>query len=156
MRSLVFATFSFEAYLNHIGVKSVDNWKRHDRMSVKSKLQKIAERVSLEIDYSKRPWSILEELFGFRNDVAHGRSIRLIEAKTVPVSQHDAVMREFAKTEWEKSCTRENAERAKADVEAMVTMLHEKGGLTDEFPFITGSQGTLVTYLVEGKRGHVN
>jgi hypothetical protein len=89
--------------------------------------------------------------FGFRNDIAHGKSIKVCEVTTLPASTYDAAIHEFAKTDWEKFCTRENAERARAAVEAMVTLLHEKAGLTGESPFMTRSQDSLATYVREGE-----
>jgi hypothetical protein len=50
-------------------------------------------------------------LFGFRNEIAHGKSIKIVEKKVVPLGKEDECMRGFAKTEWESFCTRQNAER---------------------------------------------
>ena len=58
-------------------------------------------------------------------------------------------MRGFAKTRWERFCTRQNAERARKDVEEMVKALHAKAEIKDEFPFIGGSPRTLASLLEE-------
>lgn len=149
MGSLVFAAFSFEAYLNHIGPKVFRCWEALDRLGPKEKLDIIAEKIGLQIDYGKKPWGVLKELFGFRNDVAHGRSIKVPESAVVPISKHDEHMRELAKTRWEKFCTKQNAERAKEDVESMVKVLHEKAEIKDEFPFIAGWQEMMATLVEE-------
>jgi hypothetical protein len=149
MGSLVFTAFSFEAYLNHIGHRVFRNWQALEPLGPREKLDIIAEKIGLPIDYGKRPWGIMKELFGFRNDIAHGKSIKVGEKLIVPISKEGDSMRGFAKTKWEKFCTRQNAERAREDVKAMVEALHTKAGIKDEFPFIGGSQDALATLLDE-------
>ncbi len=147
MGSLVFTAFSFEAYLNHIGPRVFRNWGALERLGPQEKLDIIAEIIDLPVDYGKRPWGIMKELFGFRNEIAHGKSIKIAEEQIVPLGKEDDRMRGFAKTEWEKFCTRQNAERARKDVEEMVKALHAKAEIKDEFPFIGGSQEALASLL---------
>jgi hypothetical protein len=136
--------------LNHIGPKLFQEqcWNGLERLTPQDKLNVIAEKIGQPIDYGKRPWGIMKELFGFRNDVAHGKSIKVAKTRLVPISKHDSDMREFEKTAWEAFCTRQNAERARKDVEKMVVILHEKARIADEYPFVSGWQDTLAT-LVE-------
>ena len=95
--SLVFTAFSLEAYLNHIGPKVFKNWAALERIGPKEKLDIIAEKVGLNVDYGKRPWGIMKQLFGFRNDIAHGKSIKIAEEQVVPLGKEDDCMRGFAK-----------------------------------------------------------
>jgi len=150
MGSLVFTAFSLEAYLNHIGPKlfQVQCWNGLERLTPQDKVNVIAEKIGLTIDYGKRPWGIMKELFGFRNDVAHGKSIKVGKVRVVPITKHESSMQEFEKTAWEAFCTRQNAERARKDVEDMVVILHNKANITDEYPFVGGWQETMAT-LVE-------
>ena len=147
MGSLVFTAFSFEAYLNHIGPRVFRNWGALERLGPQEKLDIIAEIIDLPVDYGKRPWGIMKELFEFRNDIAHGKSIKILEDRVVPIRKEDDCMRGFAKTKWEKFCTRQNAERARKDVEEMVKALHAKAEIKDEFPFIGGSQEAFASLL---------
>ncbi len=149
MGSLVFTAFSLEAYLNHIGPSVFGSWDALERLGPKEKLDIVAEKIGLPIDYGKRPWGIMKELFGFRNDIAHGKSIKVVEQRVVPIRKEDDCMRGFATTKWEKFCTRQNAERARDDVEEMVKTIHAKAGSKGEFPFIGGSQDALATLLDE-------
>jgi hypothetical protein len=150
MGSLVFAAFSLEAYLNHIGPKLFECWADHERLRPKEKLAVVAGKIGLKIEYGKRPWSVVKALFGFRNDIAHGKSIKVAEVKAVPIDKHDEHMRDLAKTNWERFCTRRNAERAREDVEKMVKALHDRAGIKDEYPFVGGWQETMAT-LIEGQ-----
>jgi hypothetical protein len=149
MGSLVFTAFSLEAYLNHIGPKlfQVQCWNGLERLTPQDKLNVIAEKTGVQIDYGKRPWGIMKELFGFRNDVAHGKSIKVARVRVVPISKHESNMREFEKTAWEAFCTRHNAERARKDVEKIVLILHKKAEINDEYPFVAGSQETMATVV---------
>jgi hypothetical protein len=147
MGSVVFAAFSLEAYLNHLGPKVFRCWGPLDRLGPKEKLDVIAEKIDLPIDYGKRPWGIVKELVGFRNSIAHGRSDMLAVTNPVSISEYTNYMRELMETNWEKLCTRRHAERAHKDVEAIVKALHAKAGIKDEYPFAGGWQDAMATLM---------
>jgi hypothetical protein len=140
--SLIFTAFTLEAYLNHIGAKLFSCWQDLERLSPKEKLNVITERLNVVIDYGKRPWQIMKKLFQFRNDIAHGKSIKVKSEKILPLAEHsdDAFDELFERTRWEKYCTEKNAVRAREDVEAIVKIIHKAAGLEDDFPFISGFQ----------------
>jgi hypothetical protein len=150
MGSLVFTAFSLEAYLNHIGPRVFGNWVTHERLAPQAKLDIVAEKLDLHVDYGKRPWGIMKELFGFRTDIAHGKSVKIVERKVVPIGKEDDCMRGLAKTKWQKFCTRQNAERARKDVKEMVKALHAKAEIKDEFPFVGGFQEAHASLLDDG------
>ena len=60
--SLIFSAFTLEAYLNHIGTKIFSCWEDLERLSPKEKLNVIAERLNVEVDYGKRPWQIMKKI----------------------------------------------------------------------------------------------
>ena len=140
MASLVFTAFTLEAYLNHIGPKVFHCWEAIERLGPREKLDVIAEKIGLTVEYGQRPWGIMKDLFGFRNDIAHGKSVKITETKTHSASKWNYGKTEFAKTRWEKFCTRQNAERGRTDVEEIVKTLNEKAGINHEYPFVAGFQ----------------
>jgi hypothetical protein len=142
MASLVFTAFTLEAYLNHIGPKVFQSWEAIEWLGPKDKLDILAEKIGVTLDYGKRPWGIVKDLFGFRNYIAHGKSVEISETKTTSANKQNDGKIEFAKTPWEKFCTRQNAERARKDIEAIVRTLHEKAGINHEYPFVPGFQFT--------------
>lgn len=146
--SLVFSAFTLEAYLNHIGAKIFSCWEDLEGLSPKKKLNVIAERINVEIDYGKRPWQIMKKLFDFRNDIAHGKSIKVKSEKILPLEKYsdDDFNELFERTRWEKYCTEKNAVRAREDVEAIVKIMHKAAGFENDFPFVSGFQvrGTTV------------
>lgn len=123
--SLVFTAFALEAYLNWLGHSQVKNWRYLERLKPREKLEVVAGQFGIKVDYGKRPWSTVIELFGFRNDIAHGKPKTLNEATTEPVDEHlDRKLGVFLETPWESFCTEANAIRAREDVEAIAEQLH--------------------------------
>jgi len=143
MASLVLTAFSFEAFLNHIGKKLFKShaWAAIERLSPKEKLHVIAELLNVQIDYGARPWQIIKTLFDFRNSIAHGKTVTLKESELVAMNDDfDRRFRSILLTEWEAHCTRDNADRAREDVQTMIETLHKACNFTDDFPFVPGIQ----------------
>ena len=143
--SLVFSAFTLEAYLNHIGSKIFTCWKDLERLSPKEKLNVIAERLNVDVNYGKKPWQIMKELFQFRNDIAHGKNIKVKpENEIIPLEKYlddnSHELFELEPTRWEKYCTEKNAVRAREDIKAIVKIIHNAAGLENDFPFVSGFQ----------------
>ena len=112
------------------------------RLSPKEKLNVIADRLSVNINYGKRPWQIMKNLFQFRNDIAHGKSIKIKSEKILPLEEHsdDDFSELFERTRWEKYCTEKDAVTAREDVEAIVKIMHKTAGFENDYPFVSGFQ----------------
>lgn len=150
MASLVFTAFTLEAYLNHIGSKIFSCWGDLERLSPREKMNVIAERLGVKVDYGKQPWQVMKKLFQFRNDIAHGKSIKVKTKEVLPLAKHqEDDIHSFVQTRWEKYCTEKNAVRARDDVEKIVHLLHEAAGFEDGFPFISGFQLGSATVIEE-------
>ncbi len=148
--SLIFTAFTLEAYFNHIGPQLFKCWSDLERLGPKEKLNIIAERLEIKIDYGKRPWQVMKNLFGFRNDIAHGKSQIIKIAKTIPHRKFsDVRLGERVQTEWEKYCTQTHARKAREDVEAIINELHRIGKFKSDYPFFTGIQRHSATYSNE-------
>lgn len=147
--SLVFTAFTLEAYLNHIGEKIFSCWQKYERKPPKKKLKKIAKHLGVKVDYRKTPWKVMNDLFEFRNTIAHGKSGKIEIEKEVPLDEFsDEQFGELHLTDWEKYCTPKNAERAREDVNEIIEVLHSKTGCKDS-PFSSGLQFGSVTVLSE-------
>lgn len=150
MGSLVFTAFTLEAYLNHIGPKVIKCWGDIERLGPHEKLSIIAEMLKVDIKYGKRPWQVMKQLFGFRNDLAHGKSKVLNSNVTMPLKKYsDRRLGEPIKTEWEKYCTLENAQRAREDVEKIVHELYKAGQFENDYPFSRGFHNHGATFIQE-------
>ena len=125
MASLVFTAFSFEAYLNWLGTQLFPHWSYLERLSPKEKLALISDQLKITIDNGQRPWQTIKPLFGFRNDIAHGKPEAIATEATERIDDDlDHKLGQIARTEWERFCSRENAERARTDVEDILKILH--------------------------------
>lgn len=150
MASLVFTAFTLEAYLNHIGPKVFNCWEDLERLGPKEKLNVISEQLDVDINYGIRPWQVMKQLFGFRNDIAHGKSVVIKTNDLKPLHKHfDEQFGQLVRTKWEKFCTQKNAERAREDVEAIVQFLYEAGRFENDFPFTSGLQLRSATVIDE-------
>ena len=135
MSALLLTAFTFEAYLNHLGEKTIKFWEEIEPIKVMDKYSVLCKSLDLNPDFSKRPYQTLRALFKFRNAIAHGRSQILQETKEV--SSQDDPHDHTPKAHWEEYSILENAKRAKDDVSQIITELHKNAGL-GEYPFIHG------------------
>ena len=146
--SLVFTAFTLEACLNHLGPKVFSCWADLERLSPKQKLNIICEKLDLKTDYGERPWQVMKELFGFRNDIAHGKSEIVTTQEVVPLADHGGKdINDIVRTKWEQYCTRANAERAREDVEQIVKDIYAAGDFKDDHPFMFGFQFSAATVI---------
>ncbi len=135
MGALLLTAFTFEAYLNHLGEKRFSFWEEVDSIRVMDKYSLLCKELNIKPVFSQRPYQSLRTLFKFRNAIAHGES-QVLE-KTKPVSSVDDPHEHTPKAHWEEFCTIENAERAKEDIDNIITELHKAAGFGDH-PFING------------------
>jgi hypothetical protein len=135
MSALLLTAFTFEAYLNHLGEKTIKFWEEIEPIKVMDKYSVLCKNMNVTPDFSKRPHQTLKALFKFRNAIAHGKSQILRETKEV--SSQDSPHDHTPKAQWEEYSVLENANRAKDDVSQIITELHKAAGL-GEYPFIRG------------------
>jgi hypothetical protein len=125
-------------------------WKDLERLGPREKLNLIAEQLQVQVSYSHRPWQVMKHLFGFRNDVAHGKSkvVRKSHDETLN-EKTDERFGEFVRTEWEDYATVTNAVKAREDIEKIVHALYESGNFENDYPFTFGFQSGSATVLDE-------
>jgi hypothetical protein len=124
--SLVFRAFALEAYLNWQGELLIPHWKYLERLKPREKLDLLAGLSHLKPDFGSRPWQIVKDLYGFRNDIAHGKPENLSSETSENLDEFlDAKLGTFIQTDWERFCTVENAIRAKKDVEQIAKSLYD-------------------------------
>lgn len=85
---------------------------------------------------------VIKELFSFRNTIAHAKSVKIKSIETLPIDKYDEVLSNknlIVRTKWEKYCTKENAEKARKDVENIIQILHKAGKFGDSL-FFSGLQ----------------
>lgn len=135
MSSLLLTAFTFEAYLNHLGDKTIKFWEEIEPIKVMDKYSVLCKELGINSDYSRRPYQTLRALFKFRNSIAHGKSKILKETKAV--NWQDDPHTHEPRTESEEYCELDNAKRAKEDISEVIKELHIAAGLGN-YPFMHG------------------
>ncbi|MDF1617293.1 hypothetical protein [Petrocella sp. FN5] len=133
MSSLLFSAFTIEAYLNHIGPKIVPNWPDIEPYRALEKVNFICNKIGLKFDTGKSPFQILNELFKFRNSLAHGKSEIIGTDKEVNADVD--IYKHKPLTKRERFCTKNNAIRARKDVREVIDAIHKESGLKGK-PFV--------------------
>ncbi|MBN2568657.1 MAG: hypothetical protein JXB42_04405 [Deltaproteobacteria bacterium] len=140
MASLVFTVFALEAYLNHVGAIIFKCWDDLEKLAPKQKLNVIADRLGVKVEYGKRPWQTIE-LFKFRSNIAHGKSIKIEDNKILSIDDYSEYQEyELLLTNWEKLCTQKNVEKAREDVKAIVKKINTAAGFKSDHPCSGGFQ----------------
>jgi|SRR4051794_31426361 hypothetical protein len=133
--SLVFRAFYLEAFLNWLGPYLVPHWKYLERLKPREKLELLNDLIRVTPDYGSRPWQIVNDLFTFRNNLAHGKPESLETSSIENLDDFlDGKLGRIAETEWERFGTENNAIRAKQDVEQIATLLYESAKVKHEGP----------------------
>ncbi len=148
--SIVFSAFTYEAFLNTLGSKLLNNWGAHDRENIVNKLKTICDKLGYKPLKNKRPYQSLKKLIWFRNLTAHGRE-EIVTAAGKPVSKqkkgeyHDAI-----ESEWEKYCTVKNARKVYEDVNEIAKDLCQRADIRKIAGFPFGSLASSI-YTVKKK-----
>lgn len=130
----LFSALAIEAFANHVGEKSFKHWKPlKEKLSACDKLDLIAEKHGVTIDWTCRPYQTLSEAIVFRNAVVHAEtkevSIDVISGKS---GRH--------KSHWPTYCDRETAERISHDVEQVIKEFPGKIGIAMPREFLLAEQ----------------
>src|ERR1035437_4185958 len=76
MMAATFATFSVEAFLNHLGERKVTDWRAIERrLGPKEKLLVLRLLLHLTVDESRRPFQTLRDMLRVRDALAHGKTV---------------------------------------------------------------------------------
>jgi len=147
MTANMFAAFSVEAYLNHLGPRKFNCWEKLERLPVESKLVLLLEELKQQPDFSRRPFQTVKEMFKFRNQLAHGTTKRVPESGTES-SMQNLLLGEsprYPQLEWENQCTQETAERFMEDAKAVIVQLHQWAGLNTTSLWSLGEGSAVIT-----------
>lgn len=130
LSSAVLSAFAFEAYLNHVGVQLFESWEGLERLPPMSKFELLCETLKIEFSEGKglRPLGTIIELMAFRNTMAHGRTETIVIApKLREINEAlDRQLGEVPLAHWQALIkTPEFAQKVRADVEGVLTRIHE-------------------------------
>lgn len=136
MTANVFAAFSLEAYLNHLGDLRFKCWEELERLPVESKLALLLEDLKQCPNFSSRPFQTVKAMFRFRNQLAHGRSEQVEETSIQKLLPGESPR--YPQAKWEAQCTQQTATRFMEGARAVIVQLHEWAGLDTTLLFSLG------------------
>lgn len=134
MSSIIVSAFCIEAHLNHIGNEILPYWDNEIKkdISVQNKLKIISYHLNIVPDFSHRPFQSFKHIMKFRNIMAHGATVKVID-KSIQIVRDGERIR-YPQTWWEEHSNIHYAKQWLADSEAMVMAIHEAAG-KGKFPF---------------------
>ena len=147
MTANLFAAFSVEAYLDHLGAHRLRCWRGLERLPVESKLLLLLEDLEQKPDFSRRPFATFTEMVRFRNALAHGKT-QNIEESSVQKLLIDERTR-YPQADLETKCDQKTATRFREDAEAIMRELQTWAGLDTTFMFATGLSSSETSRIEE-------
>src|SRR5262245_54462217 len=104
LSSTLLTAFAMEAYLNHVGPTVLSSWSSLERISWRAKLDLLCELLKIKLPgKGERPLRTINELFRFRNTIAHGRTHSLEPpAERIDPKDVDEYFNQRLLTDWEK------------------------------------------------------
>ncbi len=138
--SIVFTAFSLEAFLNNHGESLFKSWPELEKLAPKGKIDLIAEKLDIAVDYGSMPWQIVPEIIGIRNKIAHGKNELLKDERILTVDTYDEKMGEILRAPWQNYATRDSAKRARAKVEEIFKTIWARTKFKEHELFQSGMQ----------------
>ncbi|MEJ1964635.1 MAG: hypothetical protein WDO56_25030 [Gammaproteobacteria bacterium] len=128
MNVILFSALALEAFLNHLGARTVQSWPPLKRkLAPPQKLKFILAQHRVSVDLSRPPYQSFATAFQFRNLVAHAETEHVAFEKT-------ADARHPPEAGWQTYCKLPIAERILKDVVVIFRTLPGQLGLHDEAP----------------------
>ena len=138
LSAVVFAAFSIEAHLNHIGEAKLSFWQIVEpKLSWRQKLELITTHFGVTPDFGKRPFQTLSDLFRLRDRLAHGKTTT--EEKSYEYRDGSEDHRGSLDPDWLKGFWSDEAvERVLEDTRQIIETLHTKAGFEPQSLHLVG------------------
>jgi hypothetical protein len=140
--AIVFFAFTFEAYLNHVGGEDIKFWDEIDRISYAKKLTVLEKQ--LGFDRSNPSFQTIQKLFEFRNNFAHGRTIKKeirIVTESPPSPFHSANLLSH------EQITKRTVRQYHGDVKAAIELINAARPKPDALLWDEGSRDSVTRKL---------
>lgn len=138
--SLLYSAFTLEAYFNHLGGLLFPDWQEIERrLSKARKFRRLAEKAGVPLAANNRPQLTMNELFSFRDGMAHGRDVSETVDQDIEWTGL-ALPHIETESQWHAFATPQRARDAIADVETLIRQLHSGCGQTQD-PFARRGAG---------------
>lgn len=128
LAAMVMSSLAVEALANAVGSRVTSDWPNFERLSPLAKINSLVEELTIAYDPENEPWSAIQYLAGFRNDIAHPKPETVLEEKVLPEVALGKTLFDSPQSRIEREITLGNACRAHAAVTTL------KKILTDSLP----------------------
>jgi hypothetical protein len=128
LTAMVMSALAVEALANAVGSRVTEDWPTFEKMRPHEKLDYLVQQLAIARDPLQEPWSTLQYLGGFRNDIAHPKPEEVIGNRVLPEAGLTKTAFDRPLSKLEREVTLGNAKRSYAAVHAL------KGLLTDALP----------------------
>lgn len=140
MMAGVFAAFTVEGYLNHLGQRRVRAWSEIERkLGPREKLLLLRDMLHLSVDIASRPFQTLRDILRLRDALAHGKTLMTKSDRVV--NDPDDKTAHYPPAYWKKLCSLRSVERMVEDAEKMVRHLCAGSGSKRD-PFASLGEGS--------------
>ncbi len=102
--------------MNAVGKKVADDWTTFEKLKPADKITSLVDKLGIQRNERKAPWTTLRFLGGFRNDIAHGKPEELVETRVLPGAGLTGNYRAMPRSKLEREITLGNAKRTYAAV----------------------------------------
>jgi hypothetical protein len=127
----IFAAFTFEAYLNHIGQKCVRDWDVLERkLGPREKLILLQQLLKFTADQSQPPFQRLHDILYLRDSLAHGKTKTI--SKDISIEDHQVESVEYPQPNWKILCNLKSVKLMVDDVESIVRSIDKQFGLSHD------------------------
>lgn len=117
LAAMVMTALAVEALANAVGSRVATDWPAFERLRPHEKIDLIVERLQIPRDTSQEPWTTLQFLGGFRNDIAHPKPELVLKENVLPEVGLTRTAFQTPLSVLEKEITVRNAKRAHAAVQ---------------------------------------
>jgi hypothetical protein len=128
LAAMTMTALAVEALVNAVGSRCVEDWPEFEKLRPHEKIDRLVVRLSIKREPSKEPWTTLQFLAGFRNDIAHPKPEAVVKESVLPETALNKTMFRAPLSALEREITLGNARRVYGAVNTL------KGTLTDALP----------------------
>jgi len=123
LSSFLLSAFSLEAFLNYAGPKVEKEWTEFERAPTLAKLVHICTVVGVSVDFSRRPFQTINELFQFRNRLAHPRDEKLKIESDEDIESYQGVLYSQPLPKWMEYASVAKARMCSEDIKAIINLI---------------------------------
>ena len=128
LTAMVMSALSVEALANAVGSRVAEDWPTFEKLRPHDKLDYLVKRLAITRNPYQEPWSTLQYLGGFRNDIAHPKPEAVTSSRVLPEAGLVKTAFDAPPSKLEREITLGNAKRGYVAVRTL------KGLLTDALP----------------------